>query len=159
MKKALVYHLLITLVWMFLSDHASMGGLVVGVATGFLLIMLFRKALDCQDYIRRVLAGLKFICIYIILAIESNFRIASMVLRKNAKKIPGEFIYYDVTGLTFFEKLLICQAIGMTPGTIVAEADLNGDTIVVHIFASGTAEEVNEALDKNLKENILAFTR
>lgn len=152
-------HLTVALVWMFLSGNTSVGGLVVGLLGGFAMMAFFQNALDCRDYIRRVLAAAVFLGKFLLLVAASNLRIARAVLQKNAGALRGEFLTYPIRGLTPLEVLVLCQCIGLTPGTIVADRSPDGEALVLHAFASGTADEIRRSLDEGLKQGILAFTR
>lgn len=154
-----VIHLVIALVWMFLSGNTTLGGLIAGLLGGFVLMKVFQNALGCRDYIRRVVAAGFFLGRFLLLIAASNLRIARTALRRDAGSIRGEFIPYSLEGLTSFETLILCQCIGLTPGTIVAQQSEDGATLILHAFASGTPDEIRHSLDEELKRGILAFTR
>lgn len=159
MTQGIVTHLLVALVGMFLSGNTTIGGLGVGLIAGFALMALFRQALGCQDYIRRVLAAGVFAGRFLQQILISNMRIARVALRRDAGKLRGEFLTCSIEGLTPFETLLYCQCISLTPGTIVAEQSADHRTLVLHSFASGTPDEIRQALEEGLKRDILSFTR
>lgn len=152
-------HLLIALVWMFLSGNTTLGGLALGLAAGFALMALFQNALGCESYVRRLVAALRFTVHFLMQVIYSNLRIARAVLRKDAGSLRGEFLTYSVEGLTDLELLLLCQCISLTPGTIVAEKSADGRELILHAFASGEPDEIRHSLDEELKRPILSFTR
>ncbi|WP_169809613.1 Na+/H+ antiporter subunit E [Terrimicrobium sacchariphilum] len=152
-------HLLIALVAMFLSGNTTLGGLALGLVGGFALMALFRSALGCQHYIRRVVAVLAFGFIFLQQVVSSNLRLVGAVLRRDAGSLEGEYISYSVEGLTKLEVLLIAQCISLTPGTIVADKSADGRALILHTFASGSPEEIRNALDEGLKRPILAITR
>ena len=152
-------HILIALVWMFLSGNTTLGGLVAGLLGGFASMALFQNALNCRNYIRRALAACVYLGRFLGQIAASNLRIARAVLRKDAGTLRGEFLTYPIEGLTRFETLVLCQCIGLTPGTIVADRNPDGSALVLHAFASGTPDEIRRSLDENLKDGILAFTR
>ncbi|HRJ71220.1 MAG TPA: Na+/H+ antiporter subunit E [Terrimicrobiaceae bacterium] len=152
-------HLLIALVWMFLSGNTTLGGLVLGLAAGFAMMALFRKALGCQDYIRRIQAALRFGASFLRQVAASNLRIAAAALRPDASRLRGEFFRYSVEDLTSAEIILLCQFINLTPGTVVAEKCPDTHELVLHAFASGTPEEIRRSLDAELKQPILEFMR
>jgi multicomponent Na+:H+ antiporter subunit E len=150
-------HLIIALVWMFLSGNTTLGGLIAGLVGGFILMKVFQNALGCQNYIRRMVAAALFLGRFLLMIAASNLRIARAAVRRDAGSLRGDFIPYSIDGLTPFETLILCQCIGLTPGTIVAER--SEDTLILHAFASGTPEEIRHSIDEELKRGILAFTR
>lgn len=159
MTQSTAIHLSVALVWMFLSGNTTVGGLAGGLLGGFAMMAFFQNALNCRNYIRRVLAACVFLGRFLLLIAASNLRIARAVLQKDAGALRGEFLTYRIAGLTPFETLVLCQCIGLTPGTIVADRSPDGDALVLHAFASGTPDEIRRSLDEGLKHHILAFTR
>jgi|GEM_PF-652488 multisubunit Na+/H+ antiporter MnhE subunit len=152
-------HFVIALSWMFLSGNTTLGGLIAGLIGGFIMMRVFQNPLGCRDYIRRVVAAVVFLGRFLLMIVISNLRIARAALRRDAASLQGEFITYPIGDLNHFETLIICQCIGLTPGTIVAEQSEDGTVLILHAFASGTPEEIRHSLDQELKRGILAFTR
>ncbi|RYD61803.1 MAG: hypothetical protein EOP84_35285 [Verrucomicrobiaceae bacterium] len=157
--KALIMHLLIAFVWLFLSGNTSLGGFVIGLLAGFLLLALFQRALEAQDYVRRLVAVARFAVVFLREVAISNIRIARIVLRPKVRHIRGEFMAYNVEDLTKFETLLLCYCVSLTPGTTVAGKSEDERAIILHAFASGTPGEISEHIDQTIRKYILAFTR
>ena len=158
MINPVVLHLFVTLVWFFLSGTQTVANFLIAFFCTFALLVLFRKAIGCQEYVRRTVAFYRFIVRFGLDILASNLRIAGVAISRGAEKKQGRFIEYDVAGLTDLEILLISQCIGLSPGTMVAERVGEG-CLVIHIFATGTPDEVRAALDRTLKSGILSFTR
>jgi multicomponent Na+:H+ antiporter subunit E len=159
MKSPAALHLLIALVWVFLSAETTLGSFFVALIATFLLLALFQKAIGCQDYVRRVLAFIVFCGVFIREVIASNLRIMLLALTPDAGHRRGCYIDYNIEGLTELEILLISQCIGLSPGTMVSEPSADGRYLVIHAFPSAPAKEVQTNLDEHLKNRILAFTR
>jgi multicomponent Na+:H+ antiporter subunit E len=158
MINPVVLHLFIALVWFFLSGNQTVANFLVAFLCTFALMALFRKAIDCEGYIRRTVAFYRFIVHFILDIIASNLRIMRVAISREAGRRHGRFIEYDVAGLTDLEVLLISQCIGLSPGTMVAER-VGGERLVIHTFATGEPHEVRASLDRTLKSGILGFTR
>lgn len=152
-------HFLIALVWMFLGGNTTLGGLAVGLLAGFAIMAIFRQALGCEDYIRRVVGLVVFLGCFLREIAISNVRVAQAVFRPAASQLQGEFLTYSVADLNDFETLLLSQCISLTPGTIVAEKSKDGREIILHSFASGSPDEIRSSIDRSLKQPLLAFTR
>jgi len=159
MTHASIVHAFIALVWMFLSGNTTLGGLGTGLLAGFALLALFRNALSCQDYVRRVVSVVTFIARFLRQVVEANVRLARVALKRNAGAIQGQFMRYDIGGLSEFEVLLLCWCISLTPGTAVADHDRGAATLILHAFASGEPDEVRHHIDRDLKSRIIGFTR
>ena len=158
MINPVVLHLFIALVWFFLSGTQTVANFLIAFLCTFALLALFRKAIGCEGYIRRMGAFCKFIVHFILDIIASNIRIMRVAISREAGQRHGRFIEYDVSGLSDVEILLIAQCIGLSPGTMVAERAGEG-RLIIHTFATGEPHEVRASLDRTLKSGILAFTR
>lgn len=156
---SLFMHMLVTFVWLFLSGNTSLGGFLVGAIAGFLVIALFRRALGAENYVRRVVALGRFGLIFLREVAISNFRIGLLALKPNVRRVHGEFMAYDVEDLTDLEILLLSYGICLSPGTAVAGKSDDKRLLILHVFGSGTPEEITENVDRTLRDPILAFTR
>jgi multicomponent Na+:H+ antiporter subunit E len=127
MKYFGIVHIMVALVWLFLSGNMTTGGFLVALLGTYFLLMLFRKAIGCESYVRRVRAFFAFFFGLLTEIVLSNLRIIRICLSKEAPDIEGEFIEYDVKGLTDFEVILIAYCIGLSPGTMAADRSEDGD--------------------------------
>ncbi len=159
MKHPFLVHMLVALVWLFLSGTTTLGNFFLAIALTFLLLALFQKPLHCRDYVRRVCAFCVFVARLIFAIIGSNLRIMRVVMWRNASAIEGAFTTYDVSDLTDFEVLLLSVCVGLSPGTIVADRSEDGKELVLHVFAVGSSAEIRATIDVTLKSGILSFTR
>lgn len=158
MKNFGIVHIMVALVWMFLSGNLTTGGFLVALVGTYFLLVVFRKAIGCESYVRRVRAFFVFVFGLLWEIVLSNVRIMLVALSREAPKIRGEFINYDVRGLTDFEILLISYCIGLSPGTVAADLSDDKETLILHIFATDR-DEACEIIDRTLKNSILKFTR
>lgn len=152
-------HLLVAMVWLFLSGNATFGNFLVALVVTFALLALFQKAIGCENYVKRVIALLRFLPRFTLNIVFSNLRVMRMALRRDAGKIRGSFVHYDVAGLTDFEVLLIAQCIGLSPGTMAADRSEDGRDLILHVFGPDDPATVRGKIDSTLKASILAFTR
>jgi multicomponent Na+:H+ antiporter subunit E len=156
--KAPVMHLLVALVWLFLSGSATLGSFLLGLAAGFVLLALFQRALRCESYIRRICSFVVFIARILVDIVRSNLRITSLIVSKKAGALTGRFAYYDVSDLTDSEIIIMAQCLSLTPGTTVAERNQRGQ-LVLHTFPALTDDELKVMVDRTVKRPLLAFTR
>lgn len=158
MKNVGTMHFLVALVWLFLSGNMTTGSFIVALTGTYFLLALFRKAIGCEAYVRRVRAFFIFFFGLLLEIVRSNVHIIRECMTSRAATIEGEFIKYDVKGLTDFEILLISYCIGLSPGTVVADRSKDRQTLILHIFTMN-AEQARTVVDRTLKHRILKFTR
>lgn len=155
----LIMHFIVALVWMFLSGTATFGNFLVALVVTFALLALFRKAIGCENYVKRVMALVRFQPLFISDIVMSNLRVMRMALRRDAGKIRGHFVHYDVSGLRDFEVMLLAHCIGLSPGTMAADRSEDGKYLVVHVLGGDDPDSVRKKIDASLKTPILRFTR
>ena len=151
-------HLLVAFVWIFLLGNQTLGGLLIGLFAGYLLLAIFKRALLCESYVRRTNALAAYAVYFIKEVVLSNFRIAMVAISRKPSAVKGNFIAYDVEGMTTFEILLLSHCLNLTPGTIVASRSYDKAEIVIHTFAVGKAEQVRVSID-DMKSRIQRFSR
>lgn len=152
-------HLLVALVWLFLSGNSTTGSFLVALVGTYFLLSLFKKAIGCESYVRRVRAFFIFLGKLFVEIVLANLYIMKVAIMPKAGFVEGGFLYYDVSELTNFETLLVACCIGLSPGTMVADKSEDKKTLIVHIFPANDPEKVRETIDRTLKHNIMAFTR
>jgi multicomponent Na+:H+ antiporter subunit E len=158
-KNPFIMHMLVALVWLFLSGNTSLANFFLAIVLTFFLLALFRKPLHCQHYVRRTFAFVAFIWKLMIEIVASNLRIMRVILKPDAARFEGAFVPYNVSGLTEFEMLILSVCIGLSPGTMVADRNEEKTELILHVFAAGTDEEVRNKIDATLRAGILSFTR
>lgn len=156
--KAPVMHLLVALVWLFLSEATTLGAFLLGLLAGFFLLAVFQRALGCESYIRRIVCFTLFMLRLLAAIFLSNLRISALILSRRAKELNGRFVYYDVRDLTETEIVIMAQCLSLTPGTTVAERNEQGQ-LVLHTFPALSDEELKDMIDHAVKAPLLAFTR
>ncbi len=159
MKIAFGLNLSIALIWLFLSDHPSISSFIVGLLLGFLLLAFFPQPLNARDYVRRVIAFFRFVIIFHREFIVSNVVMAHAVLFRDRESIHPNYLTFDTRGMRPFEILLLSHCITLTPGTTTIDIEPDYSAIIFHAFDADDPAAVRRAIEKNLKQHILAFTR
>jgi multisubunit Na+/H+ antiporter MnhE subunit len=152
-------HLLVAMVWLFLSGNTTLGGFLVGLVSGFALLALFRRAIRCETYVRRVSSLLIFVVCFARELVVSSLRIARVALQPGAGDVKGCFVRYEAPGLSDLEVMLLAHCISLTPGTTTVTRTEDRQGLILHAFAGGSPDELQRSIDATLKEGILAFTR
>jgi multicomponent Na+:H+ antiporter subunit E len=159
MTNPFIMHLLVAMVWVFLSGRATFDGFLLAMALTFGLLFLFQKPLHCEHYVRRVNGVALFLIFFLGDVIVSNLRIMRIAVQRNASALRGQFIPYSIEGLRDFEVLLIAHCINLCPGTVVADRTEDGQYLILHVFGTSHPDTVPQELDDTLKKRILNFTR
>lgn len=157
--KSLGLNLLIAIIWLLLSEEPSPAVFGIGFGIGFVLVAAFRPVLGNDSYVRRGLAFVRFLAVFIREFLVANVKVAWAVLFRSRESMRPNFITYDIAGLTRAEILLLSYCISLTPGTTAVDITPDFQTLVMHAFDADHPDAIRAEIDRTLKRNILAFTR
>jgi multisubunit Na+/H+ antiporter MnhE subunit len=152
-------NLLLAVVWLLLSKEPTPGVFAVGMLMGFALLAAFPTLLASRDYVRRTLAGLRFLLVFLREFVMANFTVAWTILFRPRTSLHPNFLTYDVAGLNPGEILLLSYCISLTPGTTTVNVSDDFQFLVLHALDADDPARIRENLDRVLKHGILAFTR
>lgn len=156
--KSLGLNLVIAVMWLLLGE-ASPASFAIGLLLGFALIAAFRRVLGSEDYVRRCLAFVRFVIVFVGEFVRANATVAWAVLFRSRNSMHPDFVSYDVAGLSRAEILLLSYCISLTPGTTTVDISEDFSTLVFHALDADDADAIRAEIDRTLKRGILSFTR
>src|SRR5699024_9371501 len=110
-------NLIISFMWMFLSETYTFPSFIVGYLLGIVLILILNKLVPGRFYLYRVLKIIQLILLFIKELISSNLEILRLVYKRKSEFEPG--IFTLPTELkTDWEITLLANLITLTPGTL-----------------------------------------
>jgi len=151
-------NVLVAVLWLLLMGGGVME-FAFGMVLGFLLLTLFRWVLNSEDYVRRVLAFIAFVMVFLREFLKSNLVVAAAVLFRPVEDIHPNFLTLDVRDMKHWEIYVLSQCITLTPGTTTVDLIEDGKTLVVHAFDADDPDEVRKSIRTTLKSAILRFSR
>ncbi len=151
-------HLVITFIWVMLQG-GGIPSLITGWLFGYALLAFFNRFFSARDYLRRHIAFLVFVGVFLRELAYSNYTLARSVLFQSTSELHPGFVEYDVPGLSHFELYLLSQCITLTPGTTTVEVSDDEQRLTVHAFDARDPDALCRSIDQSLKKAILAFTR
>lgn len=131
-------NLLLAVLWMFLWSEFDLFALTTGFAVGYLLIGLYSRALEQENYGTRGLKLLSFSFYFMRLLVKANFRVAGEVLTPGHHMQP-RIIRCSVQGLTPMQITALANAVSLTPGSV--SVDLNDDNTVLYVHCMYAKDE------------------
>jgi multicomponent Na+:H+ antiporter subunit E len=159
MKLSFALNSLIAFIWLFLSTERTFTSFLAGFVIGFVLLALFAGVLGSGEYVRRLLAGMRFLVLFLKEFWISSLGIAKAILTRPNESIHPGFITYDVSELNRLEILLLTHAISLTPGTTTVEIAPDYRTVLIHCFDAVDPDAVRRQIDSSLRQYIVQFTR
>lgn len=159
MVRSASLNLAIAAIWLLLQSELTLSGFFLGFVLGFGLIALFREVLHSHDYVRRMVAGVRFAGVFTQAFLLSSFQVLRISLFSSMRSLNPRIITYDIEGLTKLETLLLSHAISLTPGTTTVAIGAGFRYLILHVLEADNPDEVRDSIDRTLKRGILAFTR
>ncbi|CDP51704.1 Na+/H+ antiporter subunit E [Paradevosia shaoguanensis] len=125
--------LLLAIIWMAISGSFTLPNLVMGMAVGFIAMLLLRDRIGGQRLSRRLMRILALALLFICELFVSAYKVAVLVLTPNirAHLKPG-FIAYPLTAKSDREITLLANLITLTPGTLSVDVSEDRKTLYIH---------------------------
>ena len=145
--------ILLFLVWIGLTNSLDIQELIVGAVVAFVVARFFTPN---REFDLKLLAirYIKFIPIFLKNLVQSNIAVAKIVLNPKLPINTG-IVKLKTTLKSNGDKLLLANAITLTPGTITIE--LNEDDLYIHVLNIESEDrdilqqEIVDELEKGLK--------
>jgi multicomponent Na+:H+ antiporter subunit E len=157
--RSLGMNLAVAVMWLLLSAVPSVGALGIGFVVGFALLAVFQSVVGSRNYVRRVLAFVRFLGRFSLEFVIANLKVAWAVLFRSRESLHPDFVTYDVTGLTRTEILLLSYGVSLTPGTTTVEISEDFTTLTFHALDADAPDAIRDRIDRTMKSWILSFTR
>lgn len=128
-----ITNIFIAFLWVFFQDEEQfeittfVSGYLVGLAILYLMQRFFPKGF----YLRRVVAAIKLIVIFILELSKSAYQVLVQILSPTIKIKPGIF-KYNTKLRGEWEVPLLALLLTLTPGSVVVEVTPEGDAFYIH---------------------------
>lgn len=157
--KSFASNLAIAIMWLLLGTDPSVSSFALGFALGFGLLAGFRTIVGSENYVRRVVALVRFLARFTVEFLRANAKVAWAVLFRSRRSFRPDFVLYDTSDLTRAEILLLSYCVSLTPGTTTVEISSDFKTVTLHALDADRPDALRSEIDRTLKRGILAFTR
>ena len=130
--------ILLFIVWIGLTNSLHYQELIVGIIVSIVIVYFFTKSKEKINLFDEINKYIRFTPLFIKNLIKSNIAIAKIVLDPKLPINPG-IIKLQTTLANDFDKLLLANAITLTPGTITM--DLENNDIYIHVLDLQTKDK------------------
>jgi len=132
-RKTAVMFATLLLFWLMLMGRLTVDVLVVGVLASLVIALLFRNGLSFFTEFRATpeafVAGLRYYGFFFKELVESNIRLAVVVLSPSLPIKPG-IVKVRTRLKSRMGRLMLANSITLTPGTLTVEMD--GEWLYIH---------------------------
>ncbi|HHH51376.1 MAG TPA: hypothetical protein ENK76_03300 [Campylobacterales bacterium] len=145
--------ILLFLVWIGLTNSLDIQELIVGAVVAFVIARFFTPNMEI-NLKELIIKYIKFIPIFLKNLIQSNIAVAKIVLNPKLPINTG-VVKLKTSLQSEHDKLILANAITLTPGTITVE--LRNDDLFIHVLNIDSLDrdvlqkEIVEELERGLK--------
>jgi len=140
-------HLILTAVWLLLTEDVGALNLLLGIFIAWVAVVMYAHATGDRHYTRMLRRVVAFAVYFIFILFKANWQVAREVISPDHGMKP-RLLRYDVSGLTHVQVTTLANAITLTPGTLSADIDETGQTLLIHCMYAENREDAIAELDE-----------
>lgn len=137
--KMFLLNIVLAVLWCFTWGSFDFYTLIAGFVLGYLLLGLYSRVMQTQDYGRRAIKLISFLLYFIYILVKANLQIAMAVMRPRMQLAP-RFVRYDVSGMSELQITTLANAMTLTPGTLAVDVYPDQRYLYVHCMFAGDRE-------------------
>lgn len=154
----IVVNLLISFIWMFLSESYSLISFVWGYIVGLILLLILNRFFSGPFYLKRVYKIVVLLLIFIRELILSNLDIVKLVYQRQSDFEPGIFAM-PLEVKSNWEITLLANLITLTPGTLSIALTDDNSHIFIHAMHIDDKEQSIHEIKNTFEKAIMEVTR
>ena len=141
-----VINLLVSVIWLLVTNSYTLNNFVLGFILGLFLVYLLHRVLPGQFYLVRML-----IITFLTELIKANFGVLKIILKPRIENKPGFFVY-ETELERDWQLVLLSNLITLTPGTVVLGISDDRKKIYIHSIDFSTKEEEIQNIKSSLEK-------
>tara|TARA_R110002049_G_scaffold59920_8_gene161720 strand:- start:2669 stop:3187 length:519 start_codon:yes stop_codon:yes gene_type:complete len=131
----------LVLLWMFLLNDFSAGGLIVGIILGVTISIITSQFWPDRPHVRSWSKVLEFMVIVAWDVIVANVIVAKLILFCPVKELNTRWVTVPMELKTPEAIAILAGTITMTPGTVSSDISADGRSLLVHCLDAPDAED------------------
>lgn len=139
--------ILLLVIWLLLVNSLAPGQILLGAVLAILVPIYTSEFWNERPTLVRLLPLLRYALVLLGDIVAANLQVARLILGPSSQLRPA-FIRYPLTLESDFAITLLASTISLTPGTVTADVDAEGRTLLIH--ALDVDDE--EALVRHIRE-------
>ncbi|HLR43469.1 MAG TPA: Na+/H+ antiporter subunit E [Pseudogracilibacillus sp.] len=154
----IVVNLIISFMWMFLSESYDFSTFIFGYILGALLLLLLNRFFPSRYYLAPIFKFIRLFIIFIRELILSNIEIVKLVYKTKPDFEPGIFTY-PVEVKKDWEITLLANLITLTPGTLSVAISDDQTKIFIHAMDIQDKEKAINDIKNTFEKAIMEVTQ
>lgn len=155
---ALLWNILLALLWVAATGRFSFSNLVVGFVVGLLILAFTRQVVGSPDYLRKFRQVIGLALFFIWELVLANLRVAYDVLTPRHHMRPG-VIAVPLDAKTDPEITLLSNLITLTPGTLSLDVSADRRVLYIHAMYIDDVQEVKRRIKDGFERRVLEVLR
>lgn len=154
----IVVNLIISFMWMFLSESYTFITFVIGYIVGILLLLILNRFFNERFYLERFYKIILLFYIFIKELILSNVDVVKLVYAKKPNFEPGIFAM-PIDVKKNWEITLLANLISLTPGTLSIAISDDNKNIFIHAMHINEKEQSIYDIKNTFEKAIMEVTK
>lgn len=154
----IIVNLIVSFIWMFLSESYTFISFISGYILGAILLLLLNRLVPGRFYLIGVYKIFILILIFIRELISSNIDIVKLVYKRHPAFEPGIFVM-PTELKSNWEITLLANLITLTPGTLSVAISDDNSNIYIHAMHIDKMEDSVQAIKHTFEKAIMEVTR
>lgn len=130
---------LLVLVWVAMLNNVSAGGLLVGLAVGWLVPLFTSRYWPNKPKLRWGLPTLAYITVVLWDIVVANFHVAWLILFRRSASLRSAWLVVPLDVRSPEAITALAATISLTPGTVSADVAADGRSLLIHALDVGDA--------------------
>lgn len=124
----------LTLTWLLLAEHVSLGQLLLGLGISLFIAFRFRVVRPAQPRLRRPFSAVRLLGRVTVDIVRSNYNVARVVLGLAGHEISSGFVDIPLQLRDPHGLATLAAIVTSTPGTVWADLSEDGATLTLHVL-------------------------
>src|SRR5699024_8891256 len=150
----IVINLIISFLWMFLSESYTLISFLFGYILGAVLLLLLHRFFTGPFYLKRLYRLMVLFLILIRELISYNIQIVKYVYKKDLNIEPGIFAM-PIEVKQSWEITLLANLITLTPGTLTVAVSDDQTQLFIHALDIDTKEESINVIKNTFEKSLM----
>jgi multicomponent Na+:H+ antiporter subunit E len=155
---AFLTNLILAVFWALASGGLGSGTLLVGFLAGFVTLVVMRRAVGAEAYVRKSLGAIRLLFVFLRELIKANIRLAYDILTPTHYMRPA-IIAIPLDARSDFEITLLANMITLTPGTLTLHVAADRSVLYIHSVYTPDADLLRRSIKEDFEARILELTR
>lgn len=151
-------NILLALAWTAVMGTMTPATFGQGFVLGYVILMFSQPFLGRSTYFRKVWQAIRFAVFFIRELIESNIRVAYLVIRGTEATRPG-IIAFPLDAKTDLEITFLANFITFTPGTLSLDVSEDKRTLYIHALYIDDPDTIRQSIKQGLERRMLEMLR